>query len=388
MFLDYQNEIGDADMHSPYAQRRYWLRVYSLYSKSRYRKRCRSSLQDTLIDYLTPFYKGKPYHSRYSGYERLIDFVDANLVFHCPTPPFNFAYRPFRMARFVSKFYGAFEAELIALSGNGNILHHLYGEDSFFLCALGFLKKRKRIVVTFHQTPDRFIKIMPIHWRGLLRNIDQIIVLSPSQYFFLREQNHLHDSINLIPHGIDIDYFTPSTDTVREKFSILSVGNHLRDYTTLLKAMKVVNSKMPNLELTIVSSSIESTQKNLSVVVRRKISDSKLLELYRCSSFLVLPVQEVTASNTLLEGMACGLPVICPRLDDIVFHTANQGCLYYEVGNESDLAEKILYLASSSEKQKATMGKKARKRAKQFSWKKIAAKIERVYESSMEIGTG
>jgi len=199
----------------------------------------------------------------------------------------------------------------------------------------------------------------------------------------LREQTYLHDSVNLIPHGIDIDHFTPNSDTAKEEFSILSVGEHLRDYATLLKAMKIVNSQMPNLELTIVSRSIESVQKSLNIVVRRNIPDSKLLELYRCSSFIVLPLKEVTASNTLLEGLACGLPVICPRLDDLVFYTANQGCLYYEVGNESDLAEKIVYLASSSEKEKNAMSKKARERATQFSWKSIAKKIEKVYENAL-----
>lgn len=332
------------------------------------------------VELITPFFKGIPYHSTYSGYERLADFVNPVKIYHTilfRRSPFLF---PLRILRLIPRSYASLEAEIAALRGSATILHHLYGEDTFLISGFSSLQKKRRIVVTFHKPPEYFKKVMPIYWRRTFRTINGLIVLSPSQYYFFKE-NVNTNLINLVPHGIDIDFFTPPTDGARDRFLFLTVGNHLRDYPTLLRALKIVRTEIPNLRLIAISNKITKLPKNVNVIVKGHVSDLQLLELYRRASFLVLPLEQTTASNVLLESMACGLPVICTKLDDVMFYTANQGCLYYEKGNERELADRIVYLATSEEARNS-LGLMARKRAEELSWNRIARMTKKVYQNA------
>lgn len=329
---------------------------------------------------ITPYLKGIPYHSKFSGYERLADYTDVIEIYH--TVNFRRLSKltyPLRHLKFLSKFYLSLEAEKAALRGNLDVLHHIYGEDTFLLSGLNYFKKNKKIVATFHQPPERFIRIMPLYWRKLAKKADRIIALSPSQLdFFKRKLGE--GEVSLIPHGIDIEYFKPPEKKVNDMFC-LSVGDHLRDYDTLINAMKLVSSET-DLNCVIISKKIKKIPSQSNIKIKANISDSELLQLYRSASFFVLPLEQATANNVLLESMACGLPIITTKLDDIVFYTQNKGCLYYNKGNEKELAEKILEL-EESESIRKSLGAKARQRAEELSWDEIAKRTMKVYEEAI-----
>ena len=331
------------------------------------------------VSIITSFLKGVPYHSAYSGYERITEFINADSIYHT----LNFkklgkSSYPFRLLRFISWFYTSIDAEKTALRDGSDILHHIYGEDTFLLSGFKHFKKDKNIVVTFHQPPERFVKIMPFYWKKIVKNAKCIIVLSPSQYdFFKKELNT--DNIFLIPHGIDTNYFSPVKEKDTTELFCLAVGDHLRDYNTLLEAMKIAGPDLPEgLKLVIVSSKLKGVNQE-NIIIKSGIPDSELLKLYRNASFLVLPLKSATANNVLLEGMSCGLPAVTNRLKDISYYTKDKGCLYYNSGDTGGLAKQIIKIARSKDLQEK-LGKDARKRAEELSWDKIGKKIVEIYE--------
>jgi glycosyltransferase involved in cell wall biosynthesis len=331
------------------------------------------------VSIITPFLRGRPYHSKYSGYERLIDSINPKKTYlTIDFPRLSKLTYPFRMAKFMSRFYTSVDAEKTALRDDSDILHHVYGEDTFLLSGFKHFRKDKKIVVTFHQPPERFIKIMPFYWKRVVKNADCIIVLSPSQKDFFRKELG-SENVFLIPHGIDTDYFSP----VKEKDSTdqfcLAVGDHLRDYNTLIEAMKIAAPGLPSgFKLVIVSRKLKGINQE-NIILKSGITDGELLELYRRASFLVLPLKSATANNVLLEGMACGLPVVTNRLEDISYYTKDGGCLYYDGEDTGGLARQIIKIARSKDLQEK-LGKEARKRAEELSWDEIARRTLEVYE--------
>jgi glycosyltransferase involved in cell wall biosynthesis len=332
---------------------------------------------ETNVSIITPFLNGVPYHSRYSGYERLVYFLKPRpSIYHTlnfPRATWK-VLRPLRLSRVLPKFYDCPMAEELALRAPSKILHHLYGEDTFLLSGPKPFRGGKKIVVTFHQPKSMLEKVMPFYWKKLVRTVDCIVALDLGQFDFLREE--FGGQVVLVEHGVDTEYFSPVTKAKAVACLCLSVGDHLRDYPVLLEAMRLLSRKLPKLRMTVVSNSLAIVPlKNVTVV--RNISDERLRDLYRSSHFLVLPVRQVTASNTLLEAMACGLPVITTRA--FSFYTRDRGCLYYQPGNPEGLAESMQKLASS-QASCIKLGVEARNRALELSWTRIAKRIMKVYD--------
>ena len=331
------------------------------------------------VSIITPFLKGVPYHSAYSGYERIIDFINADNVYHTiKFKKLGKSSYPFRCLRFISWFYTSVDAEKTALLDDSDVLHHIYGENTFLLSGFRRFKKDKKIVVTFHQPPERFIEIMQFYWKRIVKNADHIIVLSPGQYDFFRKELGRED-ISLIPHGIDTDYFSPKTNETDSTYSFcLAVGNHQRDYNTLIEAMKIAAPCLPEgFKLIIVSNQLKDVNQE-NIIIKDRVPDSELLNLYQTASFLVLPLKKATANNVLLEGMACGLPIVTNRMRNIIYYTENQGCLYYSSRDINGLANQVIRLAESKGLREK-LGKEARKRAEALSWENIAEKILEIY---------
>jgi glycosyltransferase involved in cell wall biosynthesis len=327
---------------------------------------------------LTPFLNGVPYHHICSGYERLIHFVDVKRVYHSVTyRQLNKLSYPLRMAKLIPWFYTSLEAERQALSGDFLVLHHLYGEDTYLLSWRRRFRKSKSTVVTFHQPPNRFIGCMPVYWRALLESIDGIIVLSPTQFEFLRREGY-GDKLFLVPHGVDVGYFVPSQRKSQDDVVALSIGSHLRDYPTLIKAFETVGKEVPGLRLVVVSNKLRDAGTR-NVIVKRSVPDAEIMRLYASASFVVLPATDATASNVLLEAMACGLPVIATSLKDIHFYCEGKGVLYYERGDVDALCDRMRQLIDSVDLRQK-LGAESRQRAESLSWSFVAKQTAAIYE--------
>ncbi|MCB0456062.1 MAG: hypothetical protein KDC62_11805, partial [Aequorivita sp.] len=175
-----------------------------------------------------------PHHANNSGYGRLMDYLDAKVVYG--TTKF-----PFRIAKIVAGFHsqktGNYNVgsvlkaiELYQLlkkhKGQKNIVHFLNGERD--IRHLAFFKRKfpnTKFVATFHKPPEILKQSIPNPIA--LQKLDAAIAVGSNQVDFLKEWLLL-ENVVYIPHGVDTQFFIPDA-SLKKKNKLLFVGQHLRD---------------------------------------------------------------------------------------------------------------------------------------------------------------
>jgi len=142
------------------------------------------------------------------------------------------------------------------------------------------------------------------------------------------------EAISVLYNGVDGQEFAPkqaSRDAVRRQYEIPmdapvvgAVGRMtpLKDFSTLLKAAEVLVPGVPNLHVLLVGAGPElASLKNYAAcspqLARRVVFAGKVEQvddLLNAMDIFVLPSLMEGMSNTLLEAMAVGLPVVATRV--------------------------------------------------------------------------
>jgi len=122
------------------------------------------------------------------------------------------------------------------------------------------------------------------------------------------------DCLHQVLHGIDTDFFTPRTEARREgPFRCVTAGHWLRDWT----AVRAVAVALPDVEFHVVTDRDTGLAGLANVRTHRNVDDATLRSIYQQSDALFLPLVQSTANNTLLEGIACGLPAVSTDLPSV-----------------------------------------------------------------------
>ena len=88
---------------------------------------------------------------------------------------------------------------------------------------------------------------------------------------------------------------------------------------------------------------------------------------YRAASVLFMPLFQTTANNCVLEGMACGLPVVATDVGGIRDYVTDDCAVLCAPGNAQSHLEGILHYYDSRDTLPHS-GAKARENALRFSW--------------------
>jgi len=108
-------------------------------------------------------------------------------------------------------------------------------------------------------------------------------------------------------------------------------------------------------------------------------SKENLLYLYNSAEMLVHPSLHEGFSFTILEAMACGLPIVCSKTTSNP-ESAGEAAIYYDNPNDpEELANSILTLQQSSAL-RSSLSRKAKKQVSQFTWSKCVQNTVSVYD--------
>jgi glycosyltransferase involved in cell wall biosynthesis len=262
--------------------------------------------------------------------------------------------------------------------GRTDVVHFLDGEHTpqYLPLVLKRLKwPRTRTVATFHQPPELLDELVSPE---VVAHIDRITVVSPTQLSYFR-QFVPPERLDLILHGVDTDFFRPAarSPAAQPVFRCITTGHWLRDW----KAMRRVAEELRpehGIEFHIVTNRETGLEDLPNVVAHRNIDDDSLLGLYQRADVLLLPLTQSTANNSLLEGIACGLPIVSTRLPAVQAYIPNGEGLLVDDNHSDSLVEAILRLKADAELRRA-LGARARLRAEELSWQNIAPRFAATY---------
>ena len=204
-----------------------------------------------------------------------------------------------------------------------------------------------------------------------------------------------------IINGVDTEQFKPPEEKQEAKkklgfkpnsFIIAIVGrlDPVKDHETLFKAFKIFSENNPESANLVILGTGHLEDRLKTVVKELDISEEVIFiggtdrvpEFYRCVDVYVLPSIAEGVSNTILEAMASGLPVITTRVggNTELVEDGKTGFLF-NPGDYRSLAEKITaYFKNPSLVREHGLAGRARTE-KDFSLSVMVKKYERIYSS-------
>lgn len=328
-----------------------------------------------------------PHHANYSGYGRIMGYMDAQGVYG------NTMF-PYRIAKIIAAFHsqakGNYNAgsllkaiELYSFlqkhSAEKNIVHFLNGERD--IRHLGFLKREfpnSKFVATFHKPPAILKKKIPNP--TVLQMLDGAIAVGANQVDFLKNWLQL-ENVTYIPHGVDTQFFVPDISKKKEN-TLLFVGQHLRDFKTFNKTVPKLAAQIDKLNINIVVHPAYSgkIRPHRCINILTSIEDIQLRALYQEATLLYLPMQDSTACNSLLEAMACGLPIITSNVGgNPVYLKGTSNVLVESRNMEGFISETIALMQDESRLRE--MGQSSRERAMEYEWINVVKDINVFYKT-------
>ena len=258
-----------------------------------------------------------------------------------------------------------------------HLVHYMDGEHAAqWIPRISRLPRSLRpiFVASYHQPPDVMASVIR---KDIVAFFDRVIAVSPEQAEFLRGVTS-PEKVALILHGVDTEFFCPPQQRPeREIVRCICAGYNYRDYRTV---REVASTQTWNkyLEFHIVTTKVTGLEGLPNVVMHRNVDDQKLLSLYQDADILFLPLYKATANNSLLEGIACGLPVISTGLPSVKTYLPGKEALLIDANRVIDYVD-ALALLSKDRGLRQRMGGLARKRAEELSWGKVCTQYEEVY---------
>jgi glycosyltransferase involved in cell wall biosynthesis len=206
------------------------------------------------------------------------------------------------------------------------------------------------------------------------------------------------DKFDEVPYGVDTELFVPGPDPRQGKARVVQfVGalikqGYFKGVENLISAHKLVTRELDGCMLRIIGSG-DKEESYRELTARLGISenvefindadDSRLIECYQSCDLVVLPSLDTSEAFgiVLLEGMACGKPVIASDLPGVrsVFENDQQGLLA-EPGNIEDLADKIITLLSDREMARRLGGAGRERVEASYTWTRAGESLEVIYE--------
>jgi glycosyltransferase involved in cell wall biosynthesis len=208
----------------------------------------------------------------------------------------------------------------------------------------------------------------------------------PSQFAvqsFL-DQGFPRNKLLHIPYGVDTERFRPLSEDSPRDFRVLTVGNlgvekgtgYLLDSLELLRGLDIDLAMVGTLDAYITQ---RLQQTGVSWISGGAVPQSELVNWYHNASvYCLLSVQE-GMSMTVLEAMACGVPVIASTSTGAAdFITDGVDGFLVEPRDVQSVAEKLKRLYLDSDLRRC-IGSAARRRALELTWDVYGTRLAETY---------
>ena len=328
-------------------------------------------------------------HANVSGYDRISEYIHHRPFHHAVNPSFvqrvvSALLRPlltrsdmqwYRKASLITET----QAALRWLVTSGEVFHFVYGENSYRY--LGWLNRLRsnHVVCTYHTPPNRFREV--VRNQHHLAGIDAVIVVSRVCLDFF-EKVLGPDRVHFVPHGVDTDFFTPAVDKKpnADRLQCVFVGSHLRDFEVLSRVARDFADTDANIHFNVVTAEANFRYFDglTNVACMAGLSDEQLRGVYQQADIFTMPLTDCTANNSLLEAMACGLPIMVSDLPGVRDYVDETTAILVPVGDDQQFGQRLRELISD-QALRERLAKMSRASALEFSFPKVARMTQDVY---------
>jgi phosphatidylinositol alpha-mannosyltransferase len=218
----------------------------------------------------------------------------------------------------------------------------------------------------------------------------RIAVSAAARHFIDR---YFPGDYKVIPNGVDVERFARAVPIARWQDgtrNLLFVGRHepRKGLLELLKAFRILRKAGCKCRLLVVGSGPQEREARRYVLTRRlanveflgRVSDDEKAQLFRTADVFVSPATgRESFGIVLLEAMAAGTPIVCSDIHGYkgVVRRGREGLLV-PPSKPKAIAAAVAELFGDGER-RARMGESGRRRAEEFSWERVTAKVDDYY---------
>jgi len=273
--------------------------------------------------------------------------------------------------------------------------------------------QNKNVIVTCHDLINFYYKDnlknsveLPFISRAMwlyaikgMRKADSIVAVSSmTAKDTTKILNIQSEYISVIPNAVDKIFqvlpkeqaksFRQQQGITSKTLCLLNVGsNHPRkNITNILKAINILKENKLSFHFWKVGTDFTEEQKvyiqaqglESYISYLGKPDKEGLREIYNAADILVAPSLHEGFGITLLEAMACGIPVITSNVSAMPEVVGDAGILIEPTDTQA-IADAVFHLHDNPEYYQELV-KKGQTRAKLFTWEKTAEQIAQIYE--------
>ncbi len=274
-------------------------------------------------------------------------------------------------------------------SGNYDIIHAHNP-----LAALSFKVSSAKKIISFHGIYSKQIGILhgnimsnvsDKYEKNVLKWADAITAVSKESFEYYSGLGH---TINYIPNAIDVKSLPIQ---INKKFTTQIIfAGRLSKEKGIESLIKISKTLPPELHLLIAGSGpMEKDIKKIdklypNVHYLGYLPKEDLIPLVRGSIVLIQPSLAEGISTTLLEAMACKIPLIASNVGgnkELILN--NQNGFLINPTSTDELLEKILVISKNPSLQQK-FGQKSFELVKKFEWSKVGQQYLDLYESLLQ----
>ena len=332
----------------------------------------------------------------YTNSYQKIDDIDVYRIKFFPLPPFHIKLHSY----FVNNFFSKIQEEFDIIHQHSPLTPTIKGDlpsiATFHSCWESESKTYDKITDTWSLYVKIFNKFFMKEEIKTLIDSKRITAVSNSVANSLSKSYGMNrKEINVVKNGVNEKLFKPSKNDKRAPCNILYTGRliYSKGLIDLTKSAKQVIKEYPDVSFLLAGDG--NLRPSLERLVKKErleqnfsflgfINQEKLIEHYQRDTINVLPSYIEGLPTTVLEAMACGMPVVATDVsgtNEIVVDDING--ILVPPKNPEKLAGALLELLND-ENLRRFMGKNGRNYIeKKFTWDNVAKDIFRSYKEAV-----
>jgi glycosyltransferase involved in cell wall biosynthesis len=235
---------------------------------------------------------------------------------------------------------------------------------------------------------------MPTIAKWTLESAERIICYTKEDAEAVMDLGIGEGRIAIIHNGVDIELFSPQYREPSDEVRLVWSGRFVpgKGVDTLIDAFALALKENPKLHLLLVGDGPQKDQIEAQIArlkVRDKVTintyvpNNEMPDVYRSSSIFVLTSHYEGVPRTILESMACGLPVICTDLPQLRPIVGGNGILV-PVYSAKGFAEAIVALASDESMRRRMGASGSELIRRNYSWDSAMRETIELYKTVIE----